>query len=95
MKIREKKVIQGLILFSILIVAILSFFGDKGLWQYMELRDQETQLKQDIEELKLERKNWMEKIESLKTNKNYMETLARERLGMVHNTEIMIQLHHK
>lgn len=92
MKLKDKKVIQGLIIFSILIVATISLFGDKGLLQYMALKRQHKGLEQEISSLKQERKEWLNKIHSLKTNRTYMETIAREELGMVHNTEIMIQL---
>ncbi len=92
MKLKEKKVIQGLITFSILIVATISLFGDKGLVQYMALKRQQKALEQEIGLLKQERKEWLNKIHSLKTNRTYIETIAREELGMVHNTEIMIQL---
>ncbi len=92
MKLKDKKIIQGLIFFSILVIAIISLFGDKGLLQYMALKKQHTQLQQEIEVLKQEQKEWVNKIHSLKTNRTYMEDIAREELGMVHNTEIMIQL---
>lgn len=92
MKIREKKVIQGLILLSILVVAILSLFGDKGLLQYYQLKQQQSRLEQEIETLRQERKEWINKVHALKNNRKYMETVARQELGMVHNTEIMIQL---
>lgn len=92
MKLGEKNLIQGLIIFSIGVVAIVMFFGDKGVLQFSALKKQETELKQEIEELTREREEWMNKIQSLKTNRTYMETIAREELGMVHNTEIMIRL---
>ena len=92
MKLKDKKVIQGLILFSIIVVIVISLFGDKGLLQYMDLKDRQAQLEQEIENLKQEREEWINKIHSLKTNQTYMETIAREELGMVHNTEIIIQL---
>ncbi len=92
MKLKEKKIIQGLIIFSILIVVFLSLFGDKGLLQLIELQKQETRLIREIEELKQEREEWVNKIESLKTNRTYIETIAREKLGMVRNDEKIIRL---
>lgn len=92
MKLKEKKIIQGLMLFCVLVVAIISIFGDKGLLQYWHLKQQQAKLEQEIQELQLEKEDWINKVHSLKTDKTYLETIAREELGMVHNTEIMIQI---
>jgi cell division protein FtsB len=92
MKLKEKKIIQGLIIFSILIVVTLSLFGDKGLLQLMELQRQETRLINEIGELSQEREDWINKIDSLKNNQTYIETIAREKLGMVRNEERIIHL---
>ncbi len=51
-------------------------------------------LVQEIESLKVERKEWIGKITSLKNNQTYIETLAREQLGMVRNNEMMIRLYY-
>lgn len=95
MKLFEKNIIQGLIIFSIGVVVIVLLFGDKGIVQYSVLKKQETQLMQEIESLTQEREEWISKIHSLKANRTYMETIAREELGMVHNTEIMIRLRYE
>ncbi|MBU2514374.1 septum formation initiator family protein [bacterium] len=94
MKLKENKVIQGLIIFCIIIVVVISIFGDKGFLQLMELKRQEKILVQEIEDLKEERREWISKINSLKNNQTYMETLAREQLGMVRNNEMMIRLYY-
>mgnify|MGYP001548091519 CR=1 FL=1 len=94
MKIRERKVLQGLIIISILVVMVISVFGDKGLLQLLALNQQEQELIEEIEELKVQRKEWIRKINSLKANDSYMETLAREELGMVRNNEMMIRLYY-
>ncbi len=92
MKSKEKKVTQGLIIFSILIVVVLSLFGDKGLMQLIALQGQEIKLTREIEELKQQKHEWFRKIESLKNNRTYIETIAREKLGMVKSEEKVIRL---
>ncbi len=92
MQINERKVLRGLgLIFSISVVAI-SIFSDKGLLQLKELKKVESSLIIEIEKLKQENLEWKEKVKSLKTNRTYLESLAREELGMVKRDEISIQL---
>ncbi len=92
LKLKEKKIVQGLIVFSSLIVVTLSLVGDKGFLQLMALKKQEKTLHLEIEDLKSEKKEWMNKIQSLKTNKTYIETIAREKLGMIKKDEFLVKL---
>lgn len=92
MKPKEKKIVQGLAIFGIVIVVILSLIGDKGLLQYYSLKKQEIQLENDIEKLTSEKQDWISKINSLKTNLTYIETIAREEMGMVRSDEVLILL---
>lgn len=91
MKINERKVLRGLsLLFSISVIT-LSIFGDKGLLQLKRLKKVESSLILEIQELKQETLEWKEKVKSLKTNRTYLESLAREELGMIRRDEISIQ----
>lgn len=92
MKPKEKKIIQGLVIFGTAIVIILSLVGDKGLLQFYSLKKQESQLKNDIKQLKSEKQDWISKINSLKTNLTYIETIAREEMGMVRSDEVLVLL---
>lgn len=92
MKLKEKKIIQGLVIFFSIVVVLLSLIGDKGLLQLMELKKQEKKLQQEIIDLKREKKEWVNKVKSLKNNQTYIETIAREELNMVRNNEILIKL---
>lgn len=92
MKPKEKKIVQGLAIFGIAIVMVLSLVGDKGLLQYYSLKKQESQLETDIERLKSEKQDWISKINSLKTNLTYIETIAREEMGMVRSDEVLVLL---
>lgn len=91
LKINEKKAVQSLILFISLFVITLSLIGDKGIVQLHRLEQQESDLLREIEELKQKRQEWTQKVHSLKTNRTYLETLAREELKLIHKNEMLIQ----
>ncbi len=91
MKINEQKMVRGItVLFSISVIT-LSIFGDKGLLQLKKLKVVESTLIKEIRELKQENREWGEKVKSLKTNKTYFESLAREELGMIRRGETAIR----
>jgi cell division protein FtsB len=87
-KLSDRKIIQWLAIFASLTVITFSLIGDKGVIQLIALKQQETGLKREIEELKQERKEWIYKIQSIKQNRSYAETMAREELGMIRDDEI-------
>lgn len=91
-KLSDKKVIQWLIIFCCLTVITFSLIGDKGVVQLIALKQQETELKQEIEALKEERKEWIHRIQSIKQNRSYTETIAREQLGMARDDETVYQI---
>ncbi len=95
LKTKEKKIIQWLVIFCSITIVTLSLIGDKGLIQLAALKKQQRQLEQDIEDLKLEKKKWIFKIQSLKKNRTYVETIAREKLGMVRSDEIVYEFEQK
>lgn len=87
---KEKKVIQGLLVLLSLVVVLLSLVGDKGMVQLGRIQAQEAALIKELEALKREKLEWRGKLESLRNNKNYMETLARERLGLIAQDEFIL-----
>ena len=86
----EKKVIQFLFIFCAITVFILALVGDKGYLQLLTLKSQEKALKLEIEHLEGEKRIWINKIQSIKTNSSYLETYAREQLGMIGKNEVLI-----
>jgi cell division protein FtsB len=90
--INERKIIQGLFILCSLIVIILSVVGDKGFLQLHELKQTESALIKEVKELRQERRIWVKKIESIRNNQTYLETYAREELGMIKNNEILLKL---
>ena len=90
--ISERKLIQFLFLCCSVTVVILSLIGDKGFLQLHELKKRESRLQEEITELKEEKRLWLRKIESIRGNRRYLETYAREQLGMVRNNEMLFRL---
>ena len=95
MKLLEKKALQSLSFFCIFIVILLFFIGDKGLLQLRELKLQEIFLQSEIEALKQEKREWINRVDLLKKDETYFETLAREKLGMIRADEILIEIVHE
>ncbi len=94
-KFKDNKIVQSLIIFCAVIVVIISLIGDKGLVQYMALKDQEEKLEMEIQQLKEKRQEWIKKIQSIKSNQTYIENIAREQLGMIRKDEKLIKLRFK
>ncbi|MDT8446821.1 MAG: septum formation initiator family protein [bacterium] len=87
---KEKKVVQGLLVLLTLVVVLLSLIGDKGVVQLSRIQEQESQLKTELEALRREKLEWAGKLASLRHNSTYLETLARERLGMIAKDEFIL-----
>ncbi|MBI5694614.1 MAG: septum formation initiator family protein [Nitrospirae bacterium] len=65
-------------------------FGEKGLLRYMKLREQRAAINAEIVALKANNVELGRTVESLKTDPEYIEKLAREQ-GLVKEDEIIYQ----
>jgi cell division protein FtsB len=74
-----------------LIVGILYIFlGDKGgLIRFIELKIEKNRLQNEIEQLIEENKKVREEIKALRTDKKFIERIARDELGLVKKGEIV------
>lgn len=81
------KTVGGLVLFYLFI----SFFlGERGVFKDIKLRQERAVLKQDMENLRVDNARLTHEIESLKTDEEHIEKLAREQ-GLVKKGEIIYQ----
>ena len=78
-----------LLLLSVMI--FFTFFGDKGLLQVYRLRRELREIERANKELQRENERLRAEIDNLRTNKNYIEELARGELGLVKKGEIVYQ----
>jgi cell division protein FtsB len=88
----ERKVIRILVLILSGILVLLSIIGDKGVLDLRKLKTEEQKLQAEIQILSKKQAEWMAKIDSMKRNKSYIETLAREKLGLIKKNELVFQL---
>lgn len=79
--LRRKAVTLSSIL-AIIALVVGSLFGDRGILQLVEVRDQAGELQSEIEALEAENSGLVDEILALRSDPRPIERLARERLGM-------------
>ena len=80
--------------FGLAVAAYLVFpmiLGDMGLVQYLKMRDTHNKLRTGMQQLSIENQQIKEKIQALRTDPEVIESLARERLGLVRPGEVVFQ----
>ena len=85
----KKVLLTILLLVSVMI--FFTFFGDKGLLQVYRLRRELREIERVNVELRQENERLRGEIGNLRTNKKYIEELARRELGLVKKGEIVYQ----
>jgi cell division protein FtsL len=87
----KKKRILLLILISLLILGLFTFFGEKGIFHLFSLQKELARIKGINLKLNEENQNLREEVKRLKSDKRYIEEIARKELGMVKENEIIYQ----
>ena len=85
----KRVLITVLMLVSVMI--FFTFFGEKGLLQVYRLRRELKEIERVNMELRQENERMRAEIGNLRTNKKYIEELARRELGLVKKGEIVYQ----
>ena len=85
----KRVLITVLMLVSVMI--FFTFFGEKGLLQVYRLRRELKEIERVNMELRQEDERLRAEIGNLRTNKKYIEELARRELGLVKKGEIVYQ----
>jgi cell division protein FtsB len=91
----KKKRLLLLILISLLIFGILTCFGEKGIFQLFRLRKELVRVKGKNSNLSEENQKLKEEVKRLRSDKRYIEEIARKELGMVKEGEIIYQFEDK
>ncbi len=78
----------------VFIVAMLGYavFGSRGVLRILQAERQQQQLEKQLTVLQQEQQQLREEIERLRNDKEYWEQLAREKLGMVREGELIYHL---
>lgn len=79
------------VLMLVLVMIFFTFFGEKGLVQVYRLRRELKEIERVNMELRQENERLRAEIGNLRTNKKYIEELARRELGLVKKGEIVYQ----
>lgn len=78
-------------LFAI-VLGIAFFFGDMGLFKYLQMRDHARQLEQELKDLERANTELRTDIKRTQNDPARIEELARERLGYVRPGETVYQI---
>ena len=87
----KRKRLLLLILIPLLILGILTFFGEKGILHLLRLHKELVRIKEKNTKLEEENQKLREEVKRLQTDKRYIEEIARRELGMVKEGEIIYQ----
>ncbi len=86
-----------LIFYIVIILLLFSyvFFKEKGIKDYIELTNKYSQVLEENNKLKTKNKELELMLKKLKTDKNYIESIAREKYNMLKKDEILIKIEKK
>ena len=81
----------GLIIVVLLMTAY-AVFGNRGVLRILQAQRQQQELRQQLAALEAEKQQLRRRIEQLQQDRDYWEHLARTRLGMVREGELIYHL---
>ena len=88
----NKNLITLWLLVIILVMFGYAVFGDRGVIRILQAERQQKQLEATLADLQQQQQQLREEIERLQNDKDYWEQLAREKLGMVREGELIYHL---
>jgi cell division protein FtsB len=88
----RKNVLTLALLVVISLMFVYAVFGNRGVLRILQAQKQKAQLEQQLADLQLEHEQLRVEIERLKHDKSYWEQLARTKLGMVREGELIYHI---
>ncbi|MBP1753416.1 MAG: septum formation initiator [Geobacteraceae bacterium] len=79
----------------ILFILYFTVFGERGLLRIYHLSQEKKQIEQKVAALQAENDQLKREIEALKSDRRYLESIARKDFGLVRQNEIIYQFPHK
>ena len=73
-------------------MALISLIGDQGLIAYRELRSEAERLRVDVVQMEARKIDLVRIIKSLHEDPDYIEQVARQKLGLVRPGELVLQI---
>jgi cell division protein FtsB len=87
---------KNLLTISLLVIIVLMFayavFGNRGILRILQAQQQKQELEEKLSALQERERQLRGEIERLQKDKNYWEQLARTKLGMVREGELIYHL---
>jgi len=88
----RKNLLVILLLLFIAIMFVFAIFGSRGVLRIVQAEEQKSDLVLQVVALQQQQEQLKETIERLRNDKTYWEQLARTRLGMVREGELIYYL---
>lgn len=88
----KKNLLTIALLLVIALMFVYAVFGNRGVLRILQAQKQKAALEQQLTALQHEHEKLREEIERLKNDKSYWEQLARTKLGMVREGELIYHI---
>jgi cell division protein FtsB len=88
---KKHKVLLSAVLLVIFCMALLIVFGDHGVTDLYQLKSRRDQLRQVNQTFALENIRLINQMDRLKNDPTYIETIARDELGLIGKDEIILK----
>jgi cell division protein FtsB len=72
-------------------ILFFTVFGDKGLLRIFELKQDKTRIETRLTEARGENEKLKQDIVALKSDRRYLESIARKDFGLVRSNEVIYQ----
>ena len=86
-----QKILLSLVALVLLNILLVIIFGDRGLVEVNQLKDERDHLMRDNHDLKEKNTALRREIERLKSDPAYIEHVARQELGMIGRDEVIVR----
>ena len=85
----KKRRLLLFVLFFFLVLGCFTVFGENGIFHFLRLQKELTQIKEANLKMEEENQRLREEVRWLKYEKRYIEEIARKELGMVQEEELI------
>lgn len=85
---------RRLLVIPVLLALLLlgfALFGDRGILRALQASRQKAALQEEVQRLEATNAELRQEIESLRSDRRYLEAIARKELGMVKDDELVYQ----
>lgn len=73
------------------LILFFTVFGDKGLLRIFELKQDKNKIEERLSESKADNEKLKQEIVALKSDRRYLESIARKDFGLVRSNEVIYQ----